>query len=139
MAIINTPLFKSQTGGVDTQPASVLVQGKIRYASVTIPSGTVLAVGDKVNLVQLPVGVRVLPVVSLTINGHATAKLNIGDAKDAVKYAADITAAARQPLTQFGNKPDSDVTDGGADVIGTVTTGGTLTTDWRLYIAYMAV
>lgn len=107
MATINTPLFASQTGAVAGWKSSVLSQGKVRLASVVIPSGTVLAVGDKINLVRLPANARVLPALSVSNNGNATARVSIGDAAVVDRYAAAVGNAARAYLSSFGNKPDA--------------------------------
>ncbi|EIQ00864.1 hypothetical protein OpiT1DRAFT_05421 [Opitutaceae bacterium TAV1] len=139
MATIKTPLFASQTGPVSGWKNSVLTQGKLRLASVVIPAGTVLAVGDKINLVRLPAQVRVLPAMSVTINGNATARANIGDAAVADRYAAAAGDAARAYLSSFGNKPDVDVPPGNEDIVATVTVAATLATDWTIYIAFLAV
>ncbi|WP_043588428.1 hypothetical protein [Geminisphaera colitermitum] len=139
MATINTPLFASQTGAVAGWKSSVLSQGKVRLASVVIPSGTVLAVGDKINLVRLPANARVLPALSVSNNGNATARVSIGDAAVVDRYAAAVGNAARAYLSSFGNKPDADIGVGNEDIVATVTTGATLATDWTIYIAFSVV
>ena len=139
MATINTPLYAGQTGSVASHPASTLVQGKLRLATVTIPSGTVLTAADKVNLVKLPVGARVLPASSITIKGNATAVLDLGDGTTVDCYAKSVTAAARAYLSAFGAKADAEIAEGNDTVVATVTTGATLATDWTIYIAYVCV
>ncbi|EIP99333.1 hypothetical protein OpiT1DRAFT_03847 [Opitutaceae bacterium TAV1] len=139
MATINTPLYASQNGFVGGWKTSVLEQGKLRLASVVIPAGTVLAVGDKINLVRLPSQARVLPALSITNNGNATARVSIGDAAVADRYAAAVGNAARAYLSSFGNKPDAEVPPGAEDIVATVTIAATLATAWTIYIAFIVV
>ena len=137
MPTIDSPLYKAQQGKVSGLPASTMVQGKLRAAIITIPNGTVLTNGDKVNLVELPPGAKVIPSLSVTEKGNASAKMSIGDAGSAARYATDVTGTARAPLSSFGGKI---AVDGGQEVVqGTVTATGTLATDWTLIIIYSVV
>lgn len=136
--IINSPLYDAQHGKVGNFPPSALTQGKLRIAAITIIAGTVLAAGDKINLVELPEGARVQPVNSVTINGGA-AVVNIGDAEQPDRYAAALTGAPRKAFTDFGNKPDADVSAGNETLVATVTSGATLAADWTLYVAFVTV
>lgn len=154
MATLNTDVATAQASpNVKDRVDGNSVTGQIRYAEAvfTTPAApsTLLASGDVINIVTLPVGAIVLPERSWVANealaGTSTVISKIGDSADDDRYSATsislvsagsvaVTAAAatsvvvRTPVTKDTNTLKATVTFTGA-----VTTGVKV----RFSIAYI--
>lgn len=144
MAIKNSTLYTSQTDYSKLNPLVIDISGKMRMASIPISDVGALAKDDKVCLVKLKVGARVLPsyskVVAVDSNLANTVTLSLGNAETADKYgtlvgAEDLNAAFNP---SEGNAYPDRIESGDEDIYLTVSAAlASGTGEVVIHVAYL--